>query len=201
MRPIRLFIAIEFPASLQERLEEVSRDLARSGVDVRWVAPENLHVTLHFLGEVSANKVSELKVAMEEGAKGVGRFLLSVGGIGVFPDWRNPRVIWVGIERGKEEIIRLYEGLSVSLRRVDSAFLAEERDFKAHITLGRFRNEGRRRGPKSPDKDLRLERLKEIAHIYDGKEVGLFYVEKVSLIRSQLTPSGPIYSLISSTHL
>mgnify|MGYP000889088379 CR=1 FL=1 len=140
-------------------------------------------MTLQFLGEVSDSNIPPLKDAIEDGVKGQGEVLVSLGGIGVFPDWRRPRVIWVGLKRGVKEVTYIYRKLS---HRLD---LQEDRRFSPHITLGRFNK-----------RYQNIERLKGISYSYD-KELGEFQVKEISLIRSTLTQAGPIYNTLSSFSL
>lgn len=136
-------------------------------------------MTLKFLGEVPDSDIPALKGAIQDGIKGQGGVSVSLEGIGVFPGWREPKVIWVGLKRGIKEVTYIYRRLS---HRLD---LQEDRRFSPHITLGRFNKRYKN-----------IERLKEISYSYN-KELGEFQVKEISLIRSTLTKAGPIYNTLS----
>lgn len=178
---MRLFIAIELPDVILTGLEEMERDLAKSGVDARWVARENRHLTLYFLGEVDRGMVPTIESAMEEAISGSLPFSITVGGIGVFPNWRAPRVLWVGVSKGQEHVISLHRNLTRAL--ADQGIVHHDKGFTPHITLGRF-------------KDTKAN-VQGLTSKYQAVEVGTFSVERISLIHSQLRPSGPIYVPIS----
>lgn len=134
---MRLFFALELNDLARRELDSLQRRLLRNHANVQWVKPENLHLTLKFLGEVEENRLPELRQAAEEAAASFSPFLISLEGVGAFPGARHPRVIWVDIQEGRETVVRLARALEEACGRL--GFPPEERPFSAHITLGRTR--------------------------------------------------------------
>jgi len=107
MKTIRSFIAINIPAKIRNRLKKIQDELKKSNVALRLVRPENIHITLKFLGNVPVESINDIQDAINESISGFRIFLVSFEKIGVFPNPEYPRVIWVGIERGAEELFLL----------------------------------------------------------------------------------------------
>ena len=184
---IRSFIAIELPGEAREGLARLRRELERDEHRfVKWVDPGGIHLTLKFLGNIPSRRVTEITEAMEEAAQGISRFHLEISGLGVFPSLKQVRVFWVGI--GGE-----VEKLSLLQRNIDSAlaglgFAKEERPFVPHLTLARIRQGA------APWERRSFGELVDSA-VFEEKypvEVGA-----VSLMSSQLTPAGAIYTRLS----
>ena len=183
MDKIRTFIAVKIPADVRQRLAEVEAVLAASGADVKWVPEGNFHVTLKFLGYVEPDRMDAVKKAVESAVEGIGAFGVTLFGVGAFPKPGRPSVVWVGIGAGADELKALAERVESALERV--GFAREERPFSPHITIGRVKT------PRSLDK-LRdaIEGLRE-------EYVGAFEVESTAVMKSDLRPTGPIYSEIA----
>lgn len=177
---MRAFIAIPLPEKLCKEIELLQKDLSASGTDVKWVKPFNIHLTLKFLGDVDENQLEPIKAGISDAAGSRACFLISVSGIGAFPQPARPKVIWAGIDTGKEECRRLHKDIDASMEEL--GFKSEGRAFSAHLTLGRVRS-GRNR--------LKLiESIKNNKDFNPGIEVP---VDRIVLFRSRLTPQGPIY--------
>jgi 2'-5' RNA ligase len=174
---IRTFIAVKISDSVRKTLAGLIDDLKRSHADVKWVVPDNLHLTLKFLGDVDESRVGEVGDTVSQACSGVGPFDMSLAGLGAFPNVKRPRVIWVGIVKGKDILASLSETIEKQLESM--GFPREERGFSAHLTIGRFRREGR-------PGDL-ADRL-SVAF-----DCGECIVDRVYLMKSTLTPKGPIY--------
>jgi len=134
---MRLFVSLELPAVLREGLRAACERGRRGGV--LWVPAENVHLTLKFLGEVQYRLVPELKAAVAAVAGGAAPFDLSLAGAGCFPSARAPRVIWVGVDRGADEATAL--AVAVERALAPLGFAAEARPFRAHLTIGRVKEE------------------------------------------------------------
>jgi 2'-5' RNA ligase len=180
---LRAFIAAELPAGLREALGRLQAELARAGVRARWVRPEGIHLTLRFLGDVPAGAVAPLAETLAAAAAGQAVLSLAAVGLGVFPGARRPRVVWVGLagEIG---------GLAGLQRRLEQALAArgfppEERPFRPHLTLGRFGDAG----PPGPVADALA------AHA--GRELARFELGELVLFRSELRPSGAVYTALA----
>jgi 2'-5' RNA ligase len=100
---MRTFIAIELPKEIRASLVSIQERLKSSGADVKWIAPENIHLTLKFLGEIDAAGLSRINEIIEEVTKGKGPFQVRISSIGAFPKTNFPRVIWIGIDKGDNE--------------------------------------------------------------------------------------------------
>ncbi len=186
MEQLRLFVAVELPPGVGEALSELQRELRpRCGPGVRWTRPEGIHLTLKFLGGAPRALVPLLEEALGEAASGQAAFGLSLGKPGFFPNPRRPRVFWVGIEGEVER-------LSVLARRIEEAlsalsFPAEKRPFAAHLTLARLDEK------LAPAQREDFGRAAQSAPWHPGQP---FTVDGVSLMRSQLTAQGAIYSCL-----
>ena len=177
---IRSFLAIELPKTIQGKIEEIQRDLKSSHADVRWVRPEKNHLTLKFFGNIEESKIEPIVESIEEPIQTTSPFLLRVKGVGAFPHLKNPRVIWMGLADEKEVLVSFQKHLETKLERI--GFQAEGRPFHPHLTLGRAKSS---RGKE--ELIIKMEKYRE-------EEFGNFQVERVILFKSDLRPSGPIYT-------
>lgn len=178
---IRSFIAVDMEeASLVSRLVEAQRDLRELGADVKLVEPENIHVTVRFLGEVPAPTIELVKHEMN--AVKFTSFDAEFAGLGAFPNLRRINVVWVGMRKGHDQLTRISEQLEPSLRRI--GFAPDSKGFSPHVTIARLRTARGR---------------EEVARLVDQMRDALFgviHVKELRLKRSVLTPKGPIYSTI-----
>ena len=111
MGRLRTFIAVDVGKAIRGRLAALQETLARTGTEVKWVEPENLHVTLLFLGEVDERQIpSVCRLVAEETARRPG-FLMAVQSAGCFPNPRRPRILWVGTGEGTDELVSLHDAL------------------------------------------------------------------------------------------
>ncbi len=176
---MRLFVAVELDDALRDALGRLIGDLRRAEGAVKWVEPRHLHLTLKFLGEVAESRVADAAQIVRDGATGVPPFRLEARGAGGFPDLRRPRVIFAGAETESDTARELARRLNEEMQLLDVP--AEDRPFQCHITLGR------RRDPRpAPRLAARLEGCA-------GRLFGALSVGHVTLMRSILTPTGPIY--------
>ncbi len=135
---MRLFAGIPIPPELRHRVAQILGKCARSGADVRWVRPANLHLTVRFLGEVGEEALERLKQSLDRAARESGPFTLELGGYGAFPKIERPRVLFVPVRRGTEDLIRLAGAVDRALR--ETGFQDREEAFQPHLTLGRVRS-------------------------------------------------------------
>ncbi len=177
---MRVFLAIELPQAVQARLAEVQRMLAEAGADVKWVHPRHLHLTIRFLGEIDEPQRHAVEQAARRVASQTPPISARVSGVGAFPSMRAPRVVWVGIEEGREGLVRLAERLEEAL--VQAGVQQEARPFEAHMTLGRVR---------SPRRQTELvERITQFA--WSSPEP--FVADQLTLFQSVLNSSGPTHT-------
>ena len=184
---IRSFIAIELPEEAKKGLARLRKELERHEHKfVKWVDPGGIHLTLKFLGNISSKRVAEITKAIEEAAQGISPFHLEISGLGAFPNPRQARVLWVGIDGEVDKLSRLQENTDSALAVL--GFAKEERSFVPHLTLARIRQGA------SPLERRNFGELVGSTIFEDKYHV---QVEAVSLMRSQLTPAGAIYSRLS----
>ena len=187
MDKIRTFIAVRLPAETRRRLAEVEKQLVASGADVKWVAEESFHVTLKFLGYVEPKRLDAITRAVESATDGAASFDANLSGVGAFPKASRPSVVWAGITAGSEEFKALAERVEVALERI--GFAREPRPFSAHVTVGRVKSA------------KNLDRLQETIERLREEDVDSFRVEGVSVMRSDLRPTGPVYTEIADCKL
>jgi 2'-5' RNA ligase len=188
----RLFVALDPPDPVRRRLaalaDELRRGAGRAGEEVRWVRPENLHLTLQFLGAVPEERVTAVEAALREAAAEAGRPLhLQVRGAGAFPNARRPRVIWAGLEGDVAPLVALASALGARLAKL--GFAPEDRPFAPHLTLGRAR-EGR--GAPGLAGALAAAALVEPTP---------WRVPELVLFESHLSPRGPRYEAVTRVAL
>ena len=184
---IRCFLAIELPKLILRKIEEVQGDFRSTHADVRWVSPEKIHLTLKFFGNIEESRIDPIFNSIEEPVQNTLPFSLKVRGVGAFPHLKNPRVIWVGLVDGLEALASLQKETEAQLEKI--GFPPENRPFHPHLTLGRMKSS---RGKE--ELVGRIERHKE-------EEFGDIQVERVVLFRSDLRPSGPIYTALREMKL
>lgn len=186
METIRTFIALELTSEVQESLGWIQDELRKADADVKWVNPQGIHLTLKFLGDVSRQLLEEIKKVIEELAKKHQGFELNISRVGAFPKIEYPRVIWVGMEAGSEQAVKLAEDLEQRL--IHFGFAKEKRPFKAHLTLGRVR---------SPRNRNQLKTLLQSVSVSQTTMLS----EKITLFKSTLTPKGAIYEPLHQAKL
>jgi 2'-5' RNA ligase len=188
---IRSFIAIELPEEVREGLARLRNELERDAHRfVKWVDPGGVHLTLKFLGNIPFKQVTEITKAMEEAAQGTSPFHLEISGLGAFPNLKQARVFWVGIGGEVDKLSRLQQNIDTALAAL--RFVKEERSFVPHLTLARIRQGA------SPSERRSFGELVGSTIFEDKYHIK---VEAISLMRSQLTPAGAIYTRLSVVEL
>src|SRR4030042_4340913 len=191
MSVIRAFIAIDLSAEIQQRLDEVTHNYKNqlANIPIRWVPALNIHLTLKFLGDVSLSNLNMLMDMIQAEVSSHHQFDISVGGSGAFPNNRQPRIIWVGVE-APAELAAIQNGIEGTTGRL--GYTREERAFSPHLTLGRVSRN-------ATSQDVKL-----ISKTLDTTRIGFLgatCVEKVHLYRSDLQPTGAVYTQIFSSSL
>ncbi len=181
---LRSFIAIELPAELQQAIARATAglqaDLPRPLV--RWVAPHNIHLTLKFLGDVSPANLERLADVLRNEAEAHAGFRAAVGGLGVFPNPRRPRVIWIGFD-APAGLARLQRGVEAACARL--GYPAEGRGFSPHLTLGRVAQ---------TVTSAETERIRQALQVTQIGALGEFPVEAIHIFKSDLQPGGSVYT-------
>jgi 2'-5' RNA ligase len=191
MEQIRSFIAIELPDEVKSALDQLQAQLKTGKqLPVKWVDPYSIHLTLKFLGNIDVNKVREITAAMEAAAQGISPFKLEVKDLGVFPNLKRVRVVWVGVSGEVAQLSQLQQRIESNLAPL--GFARESRSFTPHLTLARVREQA------SPDEQ---QSFGELIASTKFEAVYGFDVDSINLMKSQLTREGAIYSRISSIKL
>ena len=187
---LRLFIAVELPANVRQHLAGVADDLRGMGLErLRWVRPENIHITLKFLGETPAERQPQIEDALRAAAEGVAPHELTLGELGKFGGRQNPRVLWVDVRGDLDALKALHK--RVDARIVPLGFPADERPFAAHLTLARV------------PQDLAKKVARPLAEAIDAVKVPdpPIPVRQVVLMRSELRQEGPVYTRLCGVDL
>ncbi len=174
----RIFIALKIePDDLLLRMIASLRSVL-GNEKITWVDPANIHLTLAFLGDTGEDRIKVAGIAVRQNSSGFGEFSFNLSGTGIFKNFQEPRVIWIGIEES-EKLIQLNDLIITGLK--DTGFRIEERPFRPHITLGRIKF--------IKDPDL----LKAALERYQDTHFQKVYVKEVILYESILKPTGPVY--------
>lgn len=183
----RIFIAVELDPALHQAVIDLQHRLQTAGARIRWNKPGQLHFTLRFLGEITPAQLALAKIATREAVEDAEPFTITLHGLGAFPSFHRPQVVWVGVEEGAAELQALAATLEEHLTH--HRFPAEERPFKPHLTLARIRDE-RQWG----DVVRALTQYRDVG-------IGSQRVEGVSVMESQLTRQGPIHTRVEEVSL
>ena len=183
---------MELSPAVKEAVAAIQRKLMTSEADVGWVRAEGMHLTLKFLGEVSPSRLPEIETALSRAAKGLpagqagtGSLKITVRGLGVFPNPKNPRVIWLGIEPEDDRLLRLYERIDRAMAPL--GFRPENREFHPHLTLGRVKSS---RGG--------VDEMMKTLSVHHNVLAGECAPGELHLIESELKPGGAVYKKIRS---
>ncbi|HEX3049612.1 MAG TPA: RNA 2',3'-cyclic phosphodiesterase [Aggregatilineaceae bacterium] len=183
----RLFIALELPPHVLEELTSIQTNLKRQipPQTVRWVDPKGIHLTLKFLGDAPVSQRETLQNKLSEAAQQVAPFDLTAGGLGCFPNLKRPRVVWVGIH-GSETLLNALQQ-AVEDHIAPLGYPTEDRAFNPHLTLGRVRQDADRNN---------IAKLGDLISRALAGQPQSWTVQHVSLIRSELKPSGAVYTVL-----
>jgi len=183
MAPIRTFVAIDISSNVRKALVNAIhgfRDLKLN--DVRWIKPCGIHLTLKFLGDINPCLVQPILVGLKKSTEGVAAFKLGLSTLGAFPNIRNPRTLWVGLQGDLEELKTLQSRIERNLQLI--GFPKESRAFTPHLTIGRVRNNLTSGQIRTIDQGL-------------GKTISVgsdyWTIDAVHLIQSNFTPNGTVY--------
>src|SRR4030042_3436545 len=188
---IRSFIAIELPEEVKAGLRRIQTELKLPGhTFVKWVATESVHLTLKFLGNIPPQKVAEITGVMEQASQGIGPFQLEVTEVGDFPNLRQPPVLWVGIKGDIDKLVTWQQRIDNGL--IPLGFAKETRAFTPHLTLARLR-EGCSPGDRRDFGEMVAKTPVEVSYKLN--------VANLSLMKSQLSPGGAVYSRLAEVKL
>ena len=179
----RAFVAIDLPESIRASIGAAQEALKSFGFRVKWVRPESIHLTLKFLGNIDANQTDAIVNAMTLAARGYAALHLNASGIGVFPNARRPRVIWIGLGGQVDHLKSLQQTLEAHL--ADLGFPAEKRPFKGHLTLGRVKGK------------IAADRMQAALDKFNAFKSKGFAANRIILFKSELQPTGAVYTKIA----
>ena len=188
---MRLFVAIHFPKDLLFKIEEITRFFKGNTPPntLKWVETQHLHLTLKFIGEVDESLLATIKESIIKSLTGQQAFEIEAGGLGMYPQKNNPRVIWLGISGG-EPLIKMHTMLDQNLTALN--IKRDGRAFSPHLTIARVR------------RNVLPTAVKSVGHTLSQFMVdplGPITIDQVHLVQSKLTPSGPIYTILHSIAL
>ncbi|MDD5191149.1 MAG: RNA 2',3'-cyclic phosphodiesterase [Dehalococcoidales bacterium] len=188
---VRCFIAIELPVEVKNELAGLIHSLKNRSLNfMSWVDPKGIHITLKFLGEVSQELIPDIEQSMEDAAQQSHPFQLGVSGTGAFPNLNRPELIWVGVNGEMDKLNALQKNIDINMEML--GFPREKKPYTPHLTLARVRIE-------APDFDR--QRLGKLLAATSFTSALAVKVTGVHLIKSQLTPTGPIYTVMKTSRL
>ena len=183
---LRLFIALPLPSEVEQKLGQIVEELRPHGGNVKWAKPGNIHLTVKFLGDTDENLVSKISQAIDGVATRSSAASAVIDTLGGFPNLKRPRVIWAGASEGIESAGKIAREVDLAMRQL--RFEKEKRPFKAHLTLGRVR-QGRS-----------VDELTGVLQRYRLEPIPLL-LDRLTLFKSTLTPTGPIYDILHEAPL
>lgn len=183
---MRSFIAIELSEATVAAISKLQEEFKKCDADVRWVKPGNIHLTLKFLGDIEEKDARSITEIIKGSCYNYAPFKLDVSGVGIFPNVRSPRVLWVGMH-DNDVLTELQKELDEGMASL--GFKQEKRRFVPHLTLGRFRSS---RGKGTISRQIEA---------FKNHKFGKVDVRSVCLMKSELSPSGARYTKISEVRL
>ena len=178
---VRAFLSIDIEdEALLSKIEDIQHRLDQSAAKMKIVKGENIHFTIRFFGDTPVEKLDQIKACLDE--IDFDSFDIEIAGVGSFPNRRRPRIIWVGVTQNASEILQLKNDIDSSLTGI--GYQPEKRKYTPHATIARVRHV----------KDSR--RIVDNLEYLTDEVIGKMIVTKVKMMKSTLTPSGPIYETL-----
>ncbi len=185
MARLRTFIALELSGGVKSRARQLVDRLRITDASINWVQPENMHLTLKFLGDVPEIETPDVCRCVARAAATIEPFEIVFRGAGAFPNAANPRSLWIGVEDGTEYLVELQVAIEQALHK-DLGFAKEHRRFQPHLTIGRVKHSGGDGG----------QRLKELIEQNADFDANLSVVDEVVTFASFLGKEGPTYQAL-----
>lgn len=185
MKTLRTFIALDMPPEVKAAIASYVQPFKSLRGRVSWVKPENLHLTLKFLGDTPANRVEEIATALQEIAAATTAFSANIVGAGAFPNGEKPRVLWVGLSEPAETLLQLAQAIDAQMHRF--GFAKEKRAFAPHLTIGRVKDA----------------RIPEVIRALQAKPFAAMSAEfgEIIFMQSELNSTGSIYTPLQKLQL
>ena len=184
LETIRAFFAIDLPSTVRNTIAETQAQFKGLGLKISWVKPENIHLTLKFLGDVPENRIEKIRNCFFQDFGDINRFQVSLGKLGVFSNWNRPRVFWIGVRDETKKLYELWSHVQMNLEAL--GFAKDIKGFSPHLTLARI---------KSPENKDRLQQKVSRWRPFD---IQPFEVCEIKLFKSRLTPQGSIYTVLET---
>lgn len=184
---IRAFMGFKLPDEIISSINKIRESPEADQLKIRWVRPENIHLTLKFFGDIIIEDIERIDRAIADAASRYAPISVFAKGIGVFPDMRRPRVVWTGIGGETDQVINFQKAIDKNLRQI--GFPEEKRRFSGHLTLGRVKGK------------IDLQALSDILNRFKQFETNPFILDRIILFQSELKPSGPEYIRLASAEL
>ena len=184
---MRTFIALPLNEKLRQSLSALQSELKTVSTGIRWVTPQNIHLTLLFLGDISEDMVIPLSKTLDMVGNDNAPYAIDVSGIGFFGKARSPRVIWAGLHGELHHITVMQEQIVAAVQAVGCQY--DKKPFKPHLTIGRVRS---------------ASQVKDLVAAIDSKKnipLGTLDIQCVLLMKSDLTPQGPVHSVLHKSSL
>ena len=183
----RIFIAINLPPELKNKLIKLQEEISQYLPNIRWIKPENLHLTLVFLGEIDDQKTQKVCQITKEAVEEIRSFSLNIKGLGAFPEPRRMKIIWTGALG--DSMLKLLN--QVLYRKLTSAgFVLDDRAFTPHLTIGRTKDQ-------KPNKEA----VFFVLNKFKDMEFGQVEIQSIDMMESQLKNGGPIYKVVEEIKL
>ncbi len=180
---MRTFIAVEVPNDIQKSVGEYIETIREIIPEVKWVESQNLHFTIKFLGEINNTDFRNVRECVAQAASEFSPFTMGISGLGFFPSQDRPKVLWIGADGGEDSLLDLFHDLEHRLETV--GFDRESKTFSPHLTIGRAK---------------KFKRI-VIPDVFPDFEPMTFEVSSIAVMKSTLTPDGPIYEKLYDSEL
>jgi len=177
---LRLFLAIDIPSEIREELTKIQNHFKSLSLSASWVRPDNIHLTLKFLGNTEPEKIPQIVETMNTCVGSIAPFSLSLTEVGGFPNLNQPRVLWVGLADSQGFLVSAQKNIDQNLSRL--GYDADNKPFFPHLTLARIKSPKGRQGIKEKIASLNMDETKP------------FCISSIKLYKSDLTPRGAIYT-------
>ena len=185
METLRTFICIPLPDEMIRKVEQIQQNVRQKEDGVKWVHPKSMHLTLQFLGDVKEAAVEKIGGLITPLIESTPAFTLSLEGTGVFPNFRRPKVLWIGIQDKNGQLVKLQEQIAAQLSKLG---FKEEKKYHPHLTLGRVKKPWLAK--------------KVVDQLLDQKwELGSFSADRVLLMKSELLPQGAHHTCLIKIEL
>jgi len=179
---MRAFIAVEIDSLAKQKISDLVSCLKKTGSDAKWITEDQMHLTLKFLGNIGEDKAQKISETLSVILHSFKSFKIGFSTIGAFPNLNHPRVIWLGIDKGRESLKILNGKIEAGLEK--SGFVRENREFNPHLTLARIR---------SSKNISNLIKLIGEKNLTPADEI---LIDKLTLFQSTLSPKGAVYAPI-----